>query len=169
MRNRKQNLMFELTQQYEQPQKNSILVELIMDDGTNLKGEIEAPAQGGLSVVLNGLNQFIELKTYDGDMHYISKDSMRTVRPMKLPEKEGVPSKLKRFLRSDPYEVLGVAKESSAQTIEAAYQHQLKNFHEILDYLDSSYKCLNNAYSQIENKAIKNKASISLSKNSPDA
>lgn len=142
--------MFELTPHYDQPQKTPLLVEIIMDDETVLKGEVEAPIEGGLSVMLNGLNQFIELKTYDGEMHYISKESMRTVRPMKVPEKENFTSKLSRFLRSDPYEVLGVAKDAEAKTIEASYQRQLKNFHDILDYLDSSYKCLNAAYKEIE-------------------
>ena len=144
--------MFELTPHYDQPQKTSILIEIIMEDGTNLKGEVEAPSEGGLAIILNGLNQFIELKTYDGEVHYISKEAMRTVRPMKLPEKEGFASKLKRFLKSDPYEILGVSREADGKTIEAAYKRQLKNFHEILDYLDSSYKCLNAAYKEIESK-----------------
>lgn len=144
--------MFELTPHYEHPPKTSILVEMVMEDGTTLKGEIEAPSEGGISVILNGLNQFIELKTYDGELTYISKDSMRTIRPMHMPEKEGFPSKLKRFLRSDPYEVLGVTRDATHETIEASYQRQLKNFHEILDYLDSSYKCLNAAYKEIEDQ-----------------
>lgn len=144
--------MFELTPHYDQPHKTAVLIEIVMEDGTNLKGEVEAPTDGGLTVILNGLNQFIELKTYDGEVHYISKESMRTVRPMKLPEKEGFASKLKRFLKSDPYEILGVSREADAGTIEAAYKRQLKNFHEILDYLDSSYKCLNAAYKEVEAK-----------------
>lgn len=135
-----------------------------MDDGTALKGEIEAPMDGGLAVVLNGLNQFIELKSYDGEMHYISKDSMRSIRPMKVPEKEGFSSKLKRFLKSDPYEVLGVARDANADTIEAAYQRQLKNFHEILDYLDSSYKCLNDAYKELDRKSTELPIPMGLSK-----
>jgi len=144
--------MFELTSSYDQPQKTSLLVEIVLDDGAVLKGEIEVPADGGICVVLNGLNQFMELKTYDGEMHYVSKESMRSIRPMQVPEKEGVPAKLKRFLKSDPYEVLGVGRDASAETIEGAYKRQLNNFHEILDYLDSSYKCLNSAYKEIETK-----------------
>ncbi len=144
--------MFELTPHYDQPHKTQALIEIVMEDGTNFKGEVEVPVEGGLSVILNGLNQFIELKTYDGEVHYISKESMRTVRPMKLPEKEGFSSKLKRFLKSDPYEILGVSRDADGKTIEAAYKRQLKNFHEILDYLDSSYKCLNAAYKDIEKK-----------------
>ena len=150
MKQRARDPMFELTPQHTQPQKTLSLVEIVMDDGTLLKGEIETPVEGGIAVMLNGLNQFIELKTYDGELHYISKDSMRTVRPMKVPEKENFTSKLTRFLRSDPYEVLGVTKDAEGEAIEAAYQRQLKNFHEILDYLDSSYKCLNAAYKEIE-------------------
>lgn len=142
--------MFELTPHFEQPAKTSILVEVVMDDGTHLKGEIEAPMEGGLTVILNGLNQFIELKSYDGEMHYISKESMRSVRPMKLPEKEHFPDKIKRFLAADPYQVLGVSKDADSKTIAAAYQRQIKNFHEILDYLDSSYKVLNKAYQQVD-------------------
>lgn len=156
--------MFELTPSYEQPQKTCLLVEMVMDDGTALKGEIEAPMDGGLAVVLNGLNQFIELKSYDGEMHYISKDSMRSIRPMEVPEKEGFSSKLKRFLKSDPYEVLGVARDANADTIEAAYQRQLKNFHEILDYLDSSYKCLNDAYKELDRKSTELPIPMGLSK-----
>ena len=147
--------MFELTPHYDQPQRSLVLIEIIMEDGTNLKGEVEVPVEGGLSVILNGLNQFIELKSYDGEVRFISKERMRSVRPMKLPEKEGFTGKLKRFLKSDPYEILGVSRESDGKTIEAAYKRQLKNFHEILDYLDSSYKCLNAAYKEIESKQDK--------------
>lgn len=144
------SLMFELSLQQHQPQRINMLVNVAMDDGTKLKGHIEVPAEGGLPVVLNGLNQFLELRTYEGDMHYISKDSMRSVRPVDMPEKERLPNKLRRFLRSDPYEVLGVDKNADKKTISDAYKRQLKNFHEVLDYLDTTYKCLNTAYKQIE-------------------
>ncbi|GJM01848.1 MAG: hypothetical protein DHS20C08_03490 [Rhodomicrobium sp.] len=147
--------MFELTPHYEQQAKTSVLVEVVMDDGAHLKGEIDAPAEGGLGHILNGLNQFIELRTYEGEVHYISKESMRSVRPMQLPEKEQFPEKIKRFLRADPYHILGISKGSDEKTITAAYQRQLKNFHEILDYLDSSYKVLNQAYEQAGMKTKK--------------
>lgn len=152
--------MFDLTPHYEQPQKISLLVEVVMDDGTNLKGEIEVPEEGGLPIILNGLNQFIEVRSYDGEMHYISKESMRTVRPMQLPEKPGFTDKLKNFLRSDPYQVLGISKESDSKTINDAYQRQLKNFHEILDHLDASYKGLNDAYHNLAGKTQKLESQI---------
>lgn len=142
--------MFELKTHYDQPQKATLLVEITMEDGTILKGNVEVPVEGGLAVILNGLNQFIELHTYQGETQYVSKDNMRTIRPIQLPEKEGLPDKLKRFMRSDPHQVLGVTKDASAKIIEEAYQRQLKNFHEILDYLDASYKGLNDAYQQLD-------------------
>lgn len=147
--------MFELTPHFEQPQKTNLLVEVILDDGSSLKGELEVPVEGGLTVVLNGLNQFIELRAYDGEVHFISKESMRSVRPMHLPEKEQFPEKLKRFLKADPHQILGVAKDADSKIITAAYQRQIRNFHEILDYLDSSYKVLNQAYKQIEDRTKK--------------
>ena len=147
--------MFELTPHYDQPQKTNLLVEVIMDDGASLKGEIDVPVEGGLAVILNGLNQFIELRAYDGEVHYISKESMRSVRPMHLPEKEHFPDKLKRFLKADPHQILGVTKDADSKMITAAYQRQIKNFHEILDYLDSSYKVLNQAYKQIDDRTKK--------------
>lgn len=144
--------MFELKSHYEHPTKAKMLIEMVMDDKTILKGHIEVPVEGGLAVVLNGLNQFIELCTYDNETHYVSKDSIRSMRPIQVPEKESLPNKLKNFLRSDPHQVLGVDKDADSKAISAAYQRQLKNFHEILDYLDTSYKGLNNAYKQLEGK-----------------
>ncbi|MGH1405919.1 MAG: hypothetical protein ACRBBJ_05115 [Rhodomicrobiaceae bacterium] len=145
-------IMFELKSHYDQPKKAKMLVELVMDDGSSIKGRIEVPVDGGLACILNGLNQFIELYTYDNEIHYISKDSLRSLRPVQVPEKESLPNKLKNFLRTDPHQVLGVDKEADSEAISAAYQRQLKNFHEILDYLDTSYKGLNSAYKQLEGK-----------------
>lgn len=146
------HIMFELTSHYDQPKKAKILVELVMDDGSLMKGRVEVPVEGGLGVILNGLNQFIELVTYDNELHFVSKDSVRSMRPVQVPEEESLPSKLKNFLRTDPHQVLGVDKDADGEEIEAAYQRQLKNFHEILDYLDTSYKGLNSAYKQLEDK-----------------
>ncbi len=140
--------MFELSIQ-QQPNRVNMAVKVIMDDGTELQGHVEVPQEGGLPIILNGLNQFIELQTLEGEMHYISKDSMRTVRPTGIPDKQKFVNKLHKFMRADPHEVLGVAKNADQKTISSAYKLQLKNFHEILDYLDSTYKCLNSAYKQL--------------------
>ncbi|CAN0540564.1 unnamed protein product, partial [Scytosiphon promiscuus] len=121
--------MFELKPHYDQPQKANLLVEIVMDDNSVLKGHVEVPRDGGLAVIPNGLNMFIELTSYDGEIKFVSKDSIRTIRPVELPEKEGLPGKLKRFLRSDPHQVLGVSKDANSKTITDAYQRQLKNFH----------------------------------------
>ena len=86
--------MFELTSHYDQPKKAKILIELVMDDGSLMKGRVEVPVDGGLGVILNGLNQFIELVTYDNELHYVSKDSVRSMRPVQVPEEESLPNKL---------------------------------------------------------------------------
>ena len=140
--------MFELSIQ-QQPNRVNMSVKVIMDDGTELQGIIEVPQEGGLPIVLNGLNQFIELRSIEGETHYISKESMRNVRPIGIPDKQKFVNKLHRFMQADPHEVLGVAKDADKKTISTAYKQQLKNFHEILDYLDTTYKCLNSAYKQL--------------------
>jgi len=140
--------MFELSIQ-QQPNRVNMAVKVVMSDGTEVQGQIEVPQEGGLPIVLNGLNQFIELRTTEGEMHYISKESMRTVRPIGMPDKQKFVNKLHRFMQADPHDVLGVAKNADEKTISASYKQQLKNFHEILDYLDTTYKCLNSAYKEL--------------------
>lgn len=147
--------MFELSIQQSQPQRINMFVNIVMDDGTGLQGHIEVPEEGGLPVVLNGLNQFLEIRDREGEMHYISKESMRSIRPVNAPKEERFTNKLSRFLRSDPYEILGVDKAADDKTISDAYKRQLKNFHEILDYLDTAYKSLNTAYTELEAKEPK--------------
>lgn len=103
------HLMFELKSHYDQPNKAKILVELVMNDGSLMKGRVEVPVEGGLAVILNGLNQFIELVTYDNELHYVSKECVRSMRPVQVPEEESLPSKLKNFLRTDPHQEIGRA------------------------------------------------------------
>lgn len=140
--------------------KITLAVELMMDDGRTLTGNIVAPAARGLIDVLNASGGFVEFETAGGERAYLAKGSIRSARPRTPVRTDQMERRLKSVEASDPFQVLGVGRGSSAEAIREAYLRLAKAYHpdrlqgldiprEMLEYGSSMAKRINAAYAAV--------------------
>ncbi len=93
-----------------------VAVEISLFDGTSLFGKLSVPVQGRLTDLLNDPREFVPVECSDGSFVAISK---RAIKQVSLPGP--VPQ---AYRGDDPYRILGIAEDISAEELKRAY-HQL--------------------------------------------
>ncbi|KAB2851199.1 MAG: J domain-containing protein [Hyphomicrobiaceae bacterium] len=140
--------------------KVSLAVEMALDDGRTLTGQIIAPAARGLSDVLNANGGFVEFEAAAGDRTFLAKSSIRSVKPRQPVRFDQLERKLKSTEASDPYQILGVNRADGPEAVREAYLKLAKAYHpdrlqgldlprEMLEYGCAMAKRVNAAYAAV--------------------
>ncbi len=138
----------------------AIAVEILMQDGDVLKGQLYSSLASSLVELMNGDRAFLEFETYDGELFVIAKAAVRHVKPVNIPAARELEQSAKQMERFDPFAILGVTREASADTVREAYRDMVKLYHpdryagmelprEVLNYMASASQRINAAFKTV--------------------
>ena len=94
--------------------KTRLEVEIRLDDGEVLTGNLFVSPQGRLSDMMNDERRFLPFETGDGTFMMLKKDACRSVTPLATaaPKYEG----------NNPFRILGVDEGADAEAVKQAYR-----------------------------------------------
>ncbi len=115
---------------FEANREKRSLVSLVMADGSTLMASVKLAMSGKLGDVLNNGDRFLDILGADGEQYFLSKDRVRQA-AICDPPKAGL--NLNRRAGDsgtfNPWAVLGVARDASADEIKSAYRQLVKTYH----------------------------------------
>lgn len=155
-------------------------VELAIDDGRIVKGQVFLPASRQIYDELNQSGGFLEFQAYDGPRELIAKTTVRSVRQIEIPSEKPLAAGRAISARQgdfDPYSVLGIEKGAPFEAAREAYFRLSKKYHpdrfanvelpeEISDYLEAMSRRLNAAFAALE-KPLQSQRQINRAKTEP--
>jgi DnaJ-domain-containing protein 1 len=111
--------------------KRKTPVDVGFADGSSMKVMLFVSPQGRVLDMLNDGRVFLPLETEDGEIIFVRKEAIRSVTPVSAPNEtngraDGNGSGLSV---SDPYELLGISREASAEAIREAYRQRCRENH----------------------------------------
>ena len=129
---------------------------LRMKDGRELYGDVLVNLGGALDRTLNNETRFINFLGADQVEKMLAKDAILEAEPRKATKAKPLPTEM-NVETSDPYALLGVAKDANDQEIRSAFLERAKEYHadrfasvnlprEISDYANSMSRRINEAY-----------------------
>lgn len=148
--------MFDRSNRTEGP----LSVEIVLEDGRNLKGKLMVPAGRTLVETLNSSATFFEFEPMVGERMFIAKSALRTVKPLNVPAapRLGPQGADGAF---DPFAVLGVTPQTPREEVHHAYLNLSKIYHpdryataelpeEVRHYLSAMASRINAAHDALE-------------------
>lgn len=147
-----------------QSQQVGVPAEVALDDGTLLKGRFLVPATRPVHEVLNGPGLFLEFQCYDGEASLIAKSTIRSIKLISVPQAQQLRGG-RAGNEFDPYVVLGVKADASADDIRRAYHELAKIYHpdryataalpeEVREYLAAMVRRVNQAFRALEQPRV---------------
>ncbi|MEZ5775941.1 MAG: J domain-containing protein [Hyphomicrobiaceae bacterium] len=148
---------------YSKINRAPVSVSITLQTGVVLRGILMVSRTRTLADELNRGEPFIEFEPHEGDRMYIARSSISAVKEMDIPRTDGLAKKLSNLTQFDPYETLGVTKQSSTEEIRLAYLKLAKSYHpdrfamldlphEVVEYLSAVATRVNLAYSELRLK-----------------
>jgi len=142
------------------PEPSAMPVEVILADGTQVKGKILVAVGKTLTDVLNSSAGFVEFEPYGGERAYLAKGQVVSIKLVGVPKAatlEG-PRSSDAF---DPHAILGLPQNAEWDQVRAAYHRLAKLYHpdryanadlpgEVSDYLSAMVRRVNAAYAALE-------------------
>jgi hypothetical protein len=137
-----------------------VLVEVLLAEGTLLKGTILVQRERTLKDVLGGTEPFIEFEcSVSGEM-VIGKGAVAMVRPCRPLQADHLERRQKMLEQSEAHGVLKVAKGADRDRVREAYLTLQRQYHpdryagvelppEMRDYLNAMTRRINAAYSEL--------------------
>jgi hypothetical protein len=137
-----------------------VLVEVLIADGSLMKGTVLVQRDKSLKDVFSGTDQFIEFECMvNGDM-VLGKAAIATVRAAKQIKTDQLERKLKMLEKSDAFAVLKLPKTASREQARDAYLAMARAYHpdrfagfelpaEVSEYLNAMARSINSAYSEL--------------------
>jgi hypothetical protein len=142
------------------PQRS--LVILTMADGTKVMASLKLAMSGKLTDSLNSADHFLDVLGPEGEQFFLAKSAVQRVAPANPPKAE-----LNMHRRGsdrsgfNPWAVLGVSREATADDIRQAYRSLVKMYHpdrfanldlpqEMKDYAAAMLARINIAHDQLE-------------------
>lgn len=140
---------------------NGIAVEITIDTGETIGGQLVVGTGRGLAQVLNGEGSFIEFEPWGGERVHLSKGSLRSVKLVQTPRPESLSGRINAMDGFDPYTILGVRKGVSPDQAKSAWHRLSMAYHpdryasaelpaEVTAYLGAMARCINAAYAALE-------------------
>jgi hypothetical protein len=135
----------------------TVAVEITLDDGTVTTGRAALPPSRAVHKLLDGPDPFLFVDGFDGDSTFVPKASIKALKLIQPVRPQSLYLPIADATAFDPYKVLGVAKDASADDIKAAYVTLTKRYHpdlfaavtlppEIHAYLEARAKQINAAF-----------------------
>jgi DnaJ domain len=140
---------------------DTVAVEIILSDGTPLKGNLLIPRDKSLRETFNNpADQFMDFECFRLGPTVIAKSAIRSIRPNEMPKADQLEKRLRALEKSDPFMILGVAKDADREVVRQAYITLARTYHpdryaradlpaEILDYINAMARRINAAYSEL--------------------
>ena len=141
---------------------NRTPVFLTLADGAVVTVSVRLPLSNRLGDALNNQDMFLDAVSPSGQVVYIAKSSIRSVRSANVPKADQLDTESGAPGSSsfDPYAVLQVSKEASPEEIRQAYHRMVKLYHpdriasfglpeEVMDYVRTMLVRINLAFEQI--------------------
>lgn len=97
-----------------------VLVEIVLADGTEIKGSLMKPRDKNLRETISTPDPFIEIESNDDGMMLLSKAQLRFVRPIEMARADQMELRLRQLEKLDVYGVLRIKKDADLPTVEAA-------------------------------------------------
>ena len=153
--------MFERNRIDNARQHRADLVEITLDDGRALKGRIAVQSREDLLEGLNSSGTFVDFESFDGLRQFISKTTVRSVKPISPPKAATLNNPAEAAARFDPHAVLNVSPGADADSVRRAYIDRAKAYHpdryanaelpdEVRDYLQAMARRINMAYEVLQ-------------------
>ena len=146
----------------------AVPVELVLDDGRELRGKFFAAQGRGVFDILNGGGGFLEFEPYGGERSIIAKTSIRQVRIVAMPDAGQMSRRLNALDPHDPHTVLGLKPGATLEDVKAAYHRLAKIYHpdryataelppEVTEYLSAMARRINLAFAALEKPMMQEK------------
>jgi hypothetical protein len=153
--------MFERSKVDNVPEASAVPVEVVLADGTLIKGKLMTSAGKTLSDALNGTTVFVEFEPYGGERTFLSKSQVASVRLVGVPKAANLSTRTRDGDSFNPHAILGVASDAGWEEVRQAYHKLAKTYHpdryaaaelptEVLDYLAVMARRVNAAYAALE-------------------
>jgi hypothetical protein len=137
---------------------------VVLVDGTTLTGTMLVPRDKQLRDVFNTPDDFLEFEDHRLGTIVLAKASIRTIRPNAIPTAEQLEKRMKALEKSDPFQILGVAKTVDREGLRSAYVALARRYHpdrflgaelppEVSEYINQMARRINAAYSEVEQLA----------------
>jgi hypothetical protein len=143
---------------------NRALVALTLADGTTSNVSVRLPLSNKIADALNNTDLFLDVITLEGEQLFIAKAGIRQARLVDVPKVSQLNSYRRASDRAtfDPYAVLKLEKDASADEIRQAYHKLSRLYHpdrlsgfdlpeEVREYARSMQVRINLAFEQIGN------------------
>jgi hypothetical protein len=140
---------------------NGLAVELTIDTGETVGGQLVVGAGRTLAQMLNGDGGFIEFEPWGGERVHLSKRSLRAVKLLQTPRPESLSGRINAMDGFDPYTILGVRKGVGLDEAKRAWHRLSMAYHpdryaaaelpaEVTSYLAAMARRINAAYAALE-------------------
>ena len=143
----------------------TVAVEITLDDGTVATGRAALPPSRAVHKLLDGPDPFLFIDGFDGESAFIPKAAIKALKLIQPVRPQQLYLPVADASAFDPYKVLGVVKEASAEEIKAAYVTMSKRYHpdvfaavtlppEIAAYLEARAKQINAAFRALKGQSM---------------
>lgn len=141
----------------------AIPVELRLIDGSVTKGKLLASGTNRcLADVLNSPAKFVEFEPYGGAAIFVAKERIAEASPLGVPKGINLKARVAGIEPLNPYAILGVPANATAEQIRKAYVALAKTYHpdryaaaelpaEVLEYLFTMMRRVNAAHAALDN------------------
>ena len=145
------------------PQPVALPAQIVLADGTVLKGKLLVGSTKPLVESLNSSQPFLEFEAHGGERSYVAKAQVTSITPLAVPKV----ATLKTLASNDfdPCKILGIGQKASGNEIRESYLRQVKKYHpdrfasfdlpeEVVEYLGAMLTRINAAYAMLENDRV---------------
>ena len=140
---------------------DTVPVSVALMDGTLLAGTILLPRDRKLHEFFNMPEAFIEFEDFRAGPTILAKSAIRSIRNNEIPQADQIEKRLKLLEKSDPFQILGVAKNVDRDGLRNAYVNLARAYHpdrftsselppEIIEYINTMARRINAAYSELQ-------------------
>lgn len=146
-----------------------VTVELVLNDGSRLKGVILLSRDKSLREFLNAPEAFIDFECLRDGPIVLAKSSLRVIRAESARKQEdqakidALAARRAELEKADPYRLLGVAPGTDHDTVRKAYFAKARLYHpdrfadqemppEVSDYLNAMARRINAVYDELDER-----------------
>ena len=148
-------------------ERTRLAVRIGLTSGEELAGHLVVGCTTRLADALNGSGQFLEFEDFDGTRRCLNKAQVHVVRTVEVPRADQLAVRMPAGT-FDPWQVLGVARDATPDTLRTAYLALARAYHpdrfqsvalpkEMADYAGAMLRRINLAYetaAQLQAQAV---------------
>jgi len=141
--------------------EGSTCAEITLANGREFKGRFNLPPGRTLTEMLNGASNFVEFEPFGGDLMFVAKSALQAVKPINVPNAPNLSAGIRETDAFDPYAILRVDRNASAEDVRKAFLDLAKTYHpdrymtvelpgEVRAYLSAMARRVNAAHDAVQ-------------------